>query len=256
MGWSIHAFAESIALTVAPLSLNAVPDQILPAQGNELIIGKNNILLGGAAIMGAAIANNYVRLISPELRKIMPHNITPISTGIVPVNVDHKDLDNYNLRKLAVNEPLTNEAGGAIVAIGQKAIIVYLADQEIQEVYGEIISARCQVTVAQAVDAWTLSTAFNFIDNLPIGNYNVVGAEMVIPGGIAFRLLFNAQVDRPGDLCKQLPTDLEISSRTRRGKMGVWGQFLSTILPQVEVLGSAAAVSATYEGTIDLMRVS
>lgn len=254
MAWSMHAFSSAMALTVAPLLIPVVPDQSITTNANGLIVGKNNVLLGGAAVLGAAVANNYVRFLSPSLRRVTPQMLTPINTGLFAPDPVRHDIDNYQTRQLEIGEELDVEAGGAIVAIGQKAVIVCLADSEVKEIYGQIIQARAQITIAQAVNAWTIGQMV-FMDRLPVGTYSMVGAECVMPGAIAIRFIFVGSSDRPGILPIQLPTTGDNYRLFRRGRMGEFGRFTEFQIPQVECIGSVAAGSATYEAVIDLMVV-
>jgi len=204
------------------------------------------------AVLGAAIAGNYARFESPSLREENNEYITPINTGLFAPDPHFHSVDNYNTRSLQPNEQLDAIAGGAIVAIGQKAILVWLANQEIKEVWGKIIHARVNVTIAQAVNAWTMGT-ITFMEPLPVGAYDVVGFDCIMPGGIAVRLIFNGQTARPGCPVRQLPTTGRGVDTFRNGHMGVWGTFSDLAIPQIECIGSVAAGSATYEGTIDLI---
>jgi hypothetical protein len=252
MPFTTKAYAAAMALTVAPLTLQAVLDQTGRVNGTGHVIDENNILLGGMAILGAAIAGNFARFSSPSLRELNNEYITPINTGLLAPDPHFHSVDNYNTRALEKNEQLDAEAGGAIVAIGQKAILVWLADQEIKEVWGKIIHARVNVTIAQAVNAWTQGT-MTFIEPLPVGAWDVVGFDLVMAGGIAARLLFNNQTARPGIPVRQLPTSGRGINCFRNGHMGVWGSFSDLNFPSIECIGSVAAGSATYEGTIDLI---
>jgi len=251
--WSMHAFASNMATTVLPLPVPPVLDQSITSTPQGFVIGKNNILLGGSVCYGAApVAGNYARFLSPSLRRLTPQNITPINLGITHTDPHLCNIDNYQLRKLDQGEILSCELGGAIVAIDQKAVIAVLSEAEVKEVYGEIIEARVQVTIAQNINAWTQGT-IAFMDTLPVGTYDVVGMDVVNVNAIAFRLIFVGQTDRPGFFPRHLPSATDNRRLFRRGRMGVWGTFTQDQIPQIEVLGSAALGSATFEGTIDLM---
>lgn len=252
MGFTLKAFASAIALTVAPQAIQAVQDQTGRVNGTGHVIDQHNILLGGMAVLGAAIAGNYARFVSPSLRELNNEYITPINTGIFAPDPHFHSVDNYNTRTLEPNEQLDAEAGGAIVAAGQKAILVWLADQEVTEKWGKIIHARIQITIAQAVNAWTQGV-ITFMEPLPVGAWDIVGLDVVMPGGIAVRLIINNQTARPGCPVRQLPTTGRTFNQFRNGHMGVWGSFSDLNIPSIECIGSAAAVSATYEGTIDLI---
>ena len=251
--FSTHAFSASMALTVASLPIPAIPDQILNVSGNNYVVAKQNILIGGFAVLGAAIVLNYARVVSPSFRKTTPQMITPINTGLFAPDPALHTIDSWQSRALQINEQVGIEAGGAIVAIGQKAVLIWLADTEIKETYGAIIEARFQVTVVQAVNAWTLSTAFTFMDVLPVGAYNIVGCDLVAAGAVAARLVITSQTPRPGFIPRQLPTTGQYQPTFRRGRLGIWGSFIQDQVPQLEILGSVAAGSATYEGVMDLM---
>jgi hypothetical protein len=252
MSFMLKAFSAAMAFTVAPLNLPAIIDQSGRVNGTGHVIDDHNILLGGMGVLGAAVANNWARFVSPSLRELNNEYVTPINTGLFAPDPHFHSVDNYNTRTLETGEQLDCEVGGAIIAIGQKAMLVWLANQEITEKWGKIIHARINVTIAQAVNVWTQGV-ITFMEPLPVGAWDIVGLDVVMPGGIAVRLIINNQTARPGCPVRQLPTTGRQLNQFRNGHMGIWGSFSDLNFPSIECIGSVAAGSATYEGTIDLM---
>lgn len=248
--FSIHAFSESQDNAAAYAGMAAVTDQIMTSSGDDMIIGKNKYLVGKMAFLGATVPGNG-RLVSPSIRQKALLYVTPPTPLLVPGTVHKKWLTPRNGFSLTQDEKLNFESNSNPAAAEQHACIIALADGPLNKLDGEIITVRGTITLAQVVDTWTYSE-MTLADNLPVGNYSVVGATVVAAGGIAFRMVFKEQKERPGGLVSQTGEG-QVDPDQRHGGMGLWGDFHTTNLPAFELLGSAAAASATYDVFLDIL---
>lgn len=119
-----------------------------------------------------------------------------------------------------------------------------------------VIPARFTATATLTAHVWS-SSALTADQALAPGTYAVVGMRYIGATAIAARVVFPGYGYRPGCIASGPAVNTpELSgalARFRKGKLGVWGTFDSTQLPQVEFLASAAD---TAEDVIfDLMPV-
>jgi hypothetical protein len=251
MPFTLVAFAESLATTVAFQNIAAVPDQHVKAVGDSIFVNEFNRLLGGAAFIGAA--GLYARLTSPTLRRIANHYIRPVDIGLVPTTPFKHDIYNDRGIVLDIDEQLQIEFAGSAAGAAQKTALAFLANQPIVPVSGEVITLRATITLAQVAGAWAFSE-MTFDDEIPVGNYDVVGLNGVIAGAAAIRLVPVGGFNRPGCIAGQLSADLEVTRIFRNGNLGVWCSFPHNSVPGVEVLGTGAVASATYDIFVDLIK--
>lgn len=249
--FTVVGFSESIATAVADQNIAAVQDQHIKTQGDSIFVNEFNRLIGAAAFVDAAALNAF--LTSPSLRRFAEHYIRPLCLGIVPGADAQHDVDPQRIMLLDIDEQLQAEFNGIVAGATQKSILAFLANSEITPVKGQIFTARVQITLALIAGAWAFSEMI-FVDELPVGNYDIVGADFVVAGGVAFRFVPVGGFNRPGAPCQQLVSGADNTKTFRNGRLGVWCSFPHNSIPGVEILGSAAAVSATYEGYVDLIK--
>lgn len=250
MPLSLVAFSESVATTAATQEIAAVQDQHIKTQGDNVYVNEYNRLIGGMACVDAAALDVYFT--SPTLRRRAPHHLQPITLGIVPGSPHAYDLFPDRSIPLDIDEQLQVEFMGSAAGATQKSVLAFLSNQEIRPVVGSIFTARATITLAQVAGAWAFSE-LTFADELPVGSYDIVGARAVIAGGVAFRFVPVGGTNRPGAPCAQLVSNVDNESPFRSGRLGVWCSFPHNSVPGVEVLGSAAAGSATYNVFVDLV---
>lgn len=246
------AFAESLDPAGVMVNLAAVIDQHVKTSGDYITVPSLNQIVGAYACAGTVA--DEARLVSPALRRTNPYYITPVEGAIAP-SVD--PLMMYHPESpivLDVNESLETQHDGDPAAAEQLATIVWLADGPITPISGEIFTVNAHITLAQVVNSWEFSE-ITFPDSLPVADYDVVGARLVCSGGIAFRFVPVGEANRPGGVCASAVNAKDPWSQ-RFGRMGVWFSFNTVQPPGVEVLGSAAAGSATYELYIDLIKTT
>lgn len=244
------AFSESLDEAGVFANIAAVPDQHIRTQGDFIYVGNQNKIIGAFAAVGAL--GDLVRLVSPSIRRINPFYIECVELAIDPAddvfNVFHPEAQ----IPLDPNEGLECESNANPAAAEQHTVVVFTTDGNVTPVTGPITSVRFTINVALTAGTWAMSEIV-LQDDIPVGNYQVVGASMVIDGCNAFRFIPIGGSHRPGGI--PVPTaEGAIPYYQRYGRLGVWFTFNSVQLPAVEVLGSAAAVAADYEGIMDVIK--
>ncbi len=247
--FTVVCFSESQNLAGVEGNIAAVPDQHVRTEGDQIFILDFDKLMGVYACAGATA--ELVRLVSPSLRRVNPHIVRPLELAITPAGVPVVALDPAIMLPLAVNESLecllTSTPGG----LEQASVAVWLTDSGVQPVGGAISTIRFAVNLALVAGQWSFAQ-IDLFDELPVGNYKVVGGEMQVAGGVVFRFVPPGSYNRPG-----APTvageNFSPLRLFRNGRLGEWFSFHTTQPPGIEILSSANAVAADYIGYIDIV---
>ena len=93
-------------------------------------------------------------------------------------------------------------------------------------------------------DAW-VNGVLTFGQVLPFGTYGVIGMSAVGTAVVFSRLVFPfASYWRPGVLATPTYGNIEPLQAFRHGKLGLWGTFVSTAQPSLEIFNSTAGATA------------
>jgi len=245
------AFSESIDPGAVFVNIAGVPDQHVKVQGDGIYVSEYNRLLGALACIGTTGVE--ARLVSPSLRRINPHYITPINMLLIPTALARAPVDRALQYALDINEALECQILSDPAGAEQNTVVVFLSPGAITPVSGEIVTVNAEVTITLVAGEWAFAE-IDFIDELPIGNYAVVGLNSIVAAGVCARLVPVGMPFRPGSPCS--PTAASINNGAfRNGQLGEWFRFSSIQPPGLEILSSAAAGSATYQLYIDIMKV-
>jgi len=106
---------------------------------------------------------------------------------------------------------------------------------------------RFTATVVPALGAWSPLAQITLQDTLEGGSYCVWGMDAFEATTVFARLVFQNQYMRPG--CLGNATLGLRSAEMFRGGMGLWGEFNTYSLPQIEVLADTAG-SVTLDGKL------
>lgn len=247
--FTVVAFSESQNLAGARGNLAGVPDQHVKVYGNFIYIPSYNHLIGGVACIGAT--GEEARIVSPSLRTVNPFYIVPVRGAIESQGNDDVSIDPNVDLVLVENEGIECEIINTPGGVEQDSVLVFLAPSAITPVSGNIYTIHFSINVALVAGEWAFTT-ITFDDELPNGNYTIVGAHFIIDDAVAARFVFVGGTYRPG--CPTVDADSDLTqNKFRRGRFGDWGQFHTTQPPGVEVLSSAAAVAADYDCYMDVV---
>lgn len=231
------------------LPLAALSDPSVTVAGDFVQIPTFAGYLIGMMGIGANITR--ARLVSPSLRRIVNPEIRPLNVAAEPNSPPQITLFPLSPIALDVGEQVSAEAAEDAAGAAQNTILMMLSDGVLQPVQGEIFSVRVTAAVTLAAYTWT-NGALTFDQNLPVGNYQIVGARFESAGLLAFRFVFQGAAHRPGGIGCDSAADLEPELQ-RFGGLGSWGEFVHNTPPTVDFLSLSADTSEV--GVIDLIKV-
>ncbi|HET6917655.1 MAG TPA: hypothetical protein VFH56_16330 [Acidimicrobiales bacterium] len=243
MAWFI-SIGQTVDTDVTP-----VTDSVMLIQ-NSHFVPQSDLKCLWAAAMSTTLSR--ARFASPKTRQVTNPWIRPIIQGSVPpTNPNVRDwLDSgfqfkglEEIQLLATSGlAMGNENFTAIASLG---VGIQPAPQ------GDYYPLRGTSTTAAVANKWSQITV-TWQDTLPAGTYAVVGLEHQSANGQAARLIFQNQQYRPGAMSITSLANRQNHALTHR-RMGVFGQFIQTAMPLVEVLANAA--DASHEIYMDIIRV-
>ena len=244
------AFSESQDPGGVYVKMAGVPDQHIKVEGDGIYIMEFNRLFGVMSCAGTTGLES--RLVSPSLRRVNPYYIAPIELALFPDGEPHYQVNPNVSIPLDTNEALEAEILSDPAVAEQNAMVVWLSSGGITPVSGNIYTVNAEVTVALTAGTWAFSE-IDFVDELPVGNYEVVGARAVIDTAVALRFVPVGASHRPG-----LPVTKNVEfgrlSVFRQGQLGSWFTFNTVQPPGVEILGSVLVGSATYQIYLDILK--
>lgn len=243
------AFSESQDLAAAEGNVAGVSDQHIYVNGDDIVIGSNNNLIGAIACVGST--GTRARLTSPSLRRMNTYNMSPLVLALFPGSLAGARMHPESPIPLDINEALNCAFTADPAAAEQESCAVFLAPGALTPLKGKIYPVRYSITVALVAGSWAFSQ-INLVDDLPTGIYTVVGAALEAADAVVFRFVPVGASHRPGAPAQNAADDLQLPE-FRNGGLGAWFDFNTVQLPGVEVMSSADAASATYYGTMDVM---
>lgn len=177
------------------------------------------------------------KLESPSLRKMGVLDINPTE------NLDYAEYVIQPHARYTGASPLPLTTGEGLEAFTWSgrasdyyvAVGVCLGEGPVTPVTGEIwtIRATCASTTP-VIKKW-VNVEMTFDETLPVGRYQIVGAEVWLNRGLLFRFVPIGTLNRPGGLAcwghQQRAPDWQ-----RWGAMGVWCEFHSSTPPSVDFL--------------------
>ncbi len=237
----LAAYAESIDPGAALVPITAVNDDSVFTAGDDIRVPVQLPFLIGEAALISATTPDQAQVQSPSLRQVANIDVEPCSTGLVfddPAEVAMHPKSPVPLRGDESMEFYVNsDPAGAEMHYG----LIWFGDGAQQEVHGDIFSVRATAAVTGVADAW-VNGGLVFAQDLPVGNYDVVGMRVRAAGLVAARLNFIGGAWRPG--CPgAVAIDDKIDRQFRYGGMGIWGTFHTNTPPSIEVLAAAAGIS-------------
>ena len=243
----LAAFYESIAPGTL-LQTDAVQDDILTTQGGKFLLLDSWDLIA-AQSFGTDLQRG--RLVAPTFNKIGQPYVRPVR-DLNEIS-SFQPLANYTKYPFA----LPNRENIGFEALHDDAAdtvcggLILLSKGMIPTPPGQIYTIRGTASTAAVPGVWTsIDTVYE--NDLEGGFYNVVGGAVIGTGSLAFRVISQYQVERPGGLCLS-----DINQQThpifRAGALGKWIEFESDSLPTVQVLSISPTVN--WEVYLDIVKV-
>jgi hypothetical protein len=116
---------------------------------------------------------------------------------------------------------------------------------------GDIRTIRATASITRVANQW-VEGSLTLTDTLPSGRYAVVGAVFLGTNLLAGRFIFPDRVMRPGTIAQQALGEYGWD-QFRWGNMGTWGEFESTAVPTIQIIGYGANTSQTVY--IDVIKI-
>lgn len=257
MPFHLAGWYENVDPAGAFNDLTALADQRLFTAGDNIRVPSlNNIIALAAGVENAAAPR--ARIYSPTIEQLARYEVAPLNVAaaasVEPMS-PHRVMDlSRNPLVLGVDENLRAEINSNPVAAQDQWLLAWFADGPVTPIENApIFTVRATGVTALVANAWT-AVNLTLDDELPPGVYAVVGGRFESAGCIAGRLNFLAGENpwRPGALGTDAPDDLD-APLFRNGRLGEWGRFVFTQLPQAEFLSDLADAAEIVH--LDLVKV-
>lgn len=234
----LAGFYKSITAPATYSQVSAVVDQ-------GLSIGSNGgYLLGSRMRVKAAhllcVNGIAAQIAAPSLRNYALPEVYPIAAAAtVPDSVAVMQLGPNGVLVPPNDEVSINASLGSTGATDTFGAL-WLTDKDAPAPGGPVVTIPCTSTLTLVKGAWVLGT-LTFGTVLPVGNYAVVGMQVVGTACYLARLVFPGfSTYRPGVVCNKLYGDSPRDQYWRAGRAGLFGQFFTTQQPTIEVFGITA----------------
>jgi len=237
----LGAFYSLIDPAAALVNLAAVADDQLTTNGNDLRVPNALPFLIGESALLEATAPLQAQVSAPSLRRVANVDIEPFGTGLVHTDLHAIAYHPYMAVPLQGDESLNFKINSNPAAATSQYGLVWLGDGVQSPVTGDIVTVRVDAAVTNVLGSWETGL-LTFGQDLPVGNYDVVGLRVVEATSVAARLVFKGGVWRPGVAVANAVTEPD-QQNMRYGQSGILGTFHTNNPPALEVLGAAGAVT-------------
>lgn len=230
VGW-----AQNVDQAAAAADLDAIQDETLFAQGDIIRVPAEMALMQGVAFLSAATTFVAAVLQAPSLRTLADFDILPAERAATFGSPPALAWLGGNPMSLTPDESLTFNTNTDDAVPVDIYGFLWLADGPPAQVSGEIFSVRATAAITLAALVWT-NGDLTFTQDLPFGNYDVVGIRAESANLIAARLVFPGGRWRPGVPGANAPSDVD-APQFRYGASGVLGSFNSNSPPSIDMIG-------------------
>ena len=224
----------------AETTLTPITDQVMQTNDNGFF-SNQALQMIGSILLGADTQYGLINM--PSLNCLGYDHITQIVTNTAGNDGD----SDFVLRK---DNPLNLRARERIQLVG------FQDNVAAQDITGGLLvttglvptsgsgmfTIRGTSTEAAVADTWTMLNDINWVVNLPAGDYQCVGGRVEAANGFFWRVNAQDCDFRPGYLINELAGDLD-NPLMRYGGLGEWCKFDNNLMPEIEVLCSAATAS-------------
>ena len=226
---------QDVDQAAAAADINAIPDETLFAQGDIIRVPEGMSLLQGAAFLSAATTFVSAQIQAPSLRTLANFDILPAARTATFPSPPSLAWLGENPLSMTPDESMTFNTNTDHAAAIEIYGFAWLADTPPSRVNGEIFSVRATAAITLADGVWTNGN-LTFSQDLPFGQYDVVGMRAESANLIAARLVFPGGRWRPGVPGANAPADVD-APQFRYGASGVLGSFNSNAPPTLDAIG-------------------
>jgi hypothetical protein len=249
MAFSLVAFSESQDTAGVLTSVQALVDQHITTDGDNILVPSFAPNLAGVFALGATISQAQVS--APSLRRALLYDVAPLNVGAEPVVRPYLHDRFMNPIPLEPSEGLQALVAEEAVGAERETVLMWLQGEYEEPAGGEVMTVRATSTTTLSANEWSLCS-ITLTQQLQAGRYQIVGMKAVSAGAVAARLVLPGSEYRPGVIASDTIGDVSIQAQ-RYGKHGVFGEFEHTFVPQVEFLSVSADTSE--EIYLDIIKI-
>lgn len=237
----LGAFHSNIDPAGVLVPIAAVQDDTVFTSGDDMRVPNDLPFIIGAAGLLEATAPLRSQVSSPSLRRVSNLDISPLSTGLVFSNPHAINIHPYAPIPVRADEAINfNINSNPAAATSQYGLIMF-GDGPQQPVSGDMVTVRATMNLVAVLGSW-VNGNLSFDQDLPVGNYDVVGMRVVEATTVAGRLSFVGSAWRAGTPAVGAETSID-PVHTRKGEMGIWGSFHTNTPPTIDILAAAGAIT-------------
>jgi len=241
MTFHLAAFHELIDPAGILSKITAVQDNTVFTSGDDIRVPGDLPFIIGEGCLLEATAPVQAQVQSPSLRRLANLDIAPLNTGLVFAEQDGPSLHYTNPVPVTADEAINFAINSNPAAATDQYGLVWFGDGAQSPLNADIFTIRATVAVTAVTGSWE-NANIAFDEDLPVGNYDVVGLRVIEATGVAARLNFVGGAWRPGVVIADSVTRPDVPGQ-RRGMMGIWGTFHTNTPPTIDVLAAAGALT-------------
>lgn len=239
---TLAAFFESVTNGAALAEVNGVADQSLTADTSNRIQVPGPWQLLAAAAVGINLTR--CRINAPSLRSEILPEVYPINPTANVRTVESWAIWKDRGPRLKATEFFIPEVSRGGADAQPVTVLAWIGPQFVPAPSGRVYTLVGTVTPTLTAGTWVLANP-TWDQQLPVGNYHVVGMQAAVNDATACRLVFPGGAQfRPGVLVNDAQGDLQPGEPFRNGNFGLFGTFSFNAMPQIEVLGHTAGAEA------------
>jgi len=246
----LSAFRGSVVNATTNTAIAGVLDNILArSAGNNFLAPQNSVI---AASIGGGVNASRQRINTPAVRQVGFPQVAPMGTGVTAINPANLAYWGEYGAKPADADEVSVEATHSDAAPQIQWNLMWWRFGKKAWTPGKQYRLRYTGAIAGVVGSWA-SGALTFDQTLPSGIYQIQGMNAFGANLLGARLIFTGGGWRPGVLAMQTLSSVPRPEFTD-GSLGVFGEFDSVTIPQLEIYVEAA--NAAQEGFLDVVRLS
>lgn len=243
-------YSESLDTLGALSRIAPIPDQHMTIQNNAFIVPSDMPKLAAEFALGGSISRAQMQ--SPELRKTSLVDLPQLEIAVLPTDLPaFNDAFNYP-RTLKVGEGLEAYVAETFAGAERETVVAWLMDQIEPVPEGEVEIVRLVGATTTGAFVWSLCPLV-LGQQLNAGEYAIVGMWSYGATQIVGRLVLQGHSNRPG-VISQFTKSRVNPAAFDLGRLGVFGTFKTTFLPQLEVF--TTGIDTSQELYLALVKIS
>lgn len=245
----LAAFRGSVTNGTTNTAIAGVQDAALAKSASGAFFAPPNGILNWGVAGG--VNASRARINTPSLREVGLPYLAPLNTGItVPSPPNFPIFGDMGPAPRATDEISVESTHTDAAPQIQFALLNFRFGMQPVPT-GRQYRLRFTATITGVVGSWA-SGAITLDQNVPAGNYAIVGLDVFGTNLIAARLIFTGGGWRPGVLARNAVGSV-VDRFFTSGRLGTLGVFQNTAIPQLEVYVEAA--NTAQEGYIDVVKL-